>query len=81
LEGGHEPVTTEGEDPGADEDQAAVFADALPDQPGAADLGQRGQDEQQHGAQHGMPVTMAGTRVDGVVGTPEGSCCVVGRAG
>jgi hypothetical protein len=46
LEGGHEPVTTEGEDPGADEDQAAVFADALPDQPGAADLGQGGQGEQ-----------------------------------
>jgi hypothetical protein len=40
LEGGREAVDAEGEDAGADEDQAAVFADALPDQSGAADLGQ-----------------------------------------
>jgi hypothetical protein len=41
LEGGHELIEAKGNDAGADEDQAAVFADALPDQPGAADLGQR----------------------------------------
>jgi hypothetical protein len=43
LEAGDEPIGAEGEDAGADEGEAAVFADALPDQPGAADLGQRGQ--------------------------------------
>jgi hypothetical protein len=49
LEGGDEPVAAQGEDPGADQQQAAVLADALPDQPGAADLGQRGQGEQRDG--------------------------------
>jgi hypothetical protein len=40
LQGGHEPIQAKGNDSGTDKDQAAVFADALPDQPGAADLGQ-----------------------------------------
>jgi hypothetical protein len=39
LEGGRESVGAERNDAGADEDQAAVFADALPDEPGAADFG------------------------------------------
>jgi hypothetical protein len=39
LEGGHKTVEAEGNDAGADEGQAAVFADALPDQPRPADLG------------------------------------------
>src|SRR6266480_2508170 len=43
LEGGDEAVGAQGGDAGADEQQAAVFADALPDQPGAADLGEGGQ--------------------------------------
>jgi hypothetical protein len=46
LEGGHEPIQPQGEDAGADEGQAALFADALPDQPGSADLCQGGQGEQ-----------------------------------
>jgi hypothetical protein len=46
LEGGHEPVEPEGQDAGADKGQAAVLADALPDQPGRTNLGQGGQGEQ-----------------------------------
>jgi hypothetical protein len=40
LERGDEPVKAKGEDAGADKGQAAVFTDALPDQPGPADFGQ-----------------------------------------
>jgi hypothetical protein len=60
LKRGDEAIAAEGEDAGADEGQAAVFADALPDQPGAADLGQSGQGEQQDRAQHGQGVTYPG---------------------
>jgi hypothetical protein len=35
----------EGRDTRADPDQAAVFPDALPHEPGAADLSERGDDE------------------------------------
>jgi hypothetical protein len=49
-----------------DEDQDAVFADALPDQPGPADLGHRGQGEQQDRAQHGHSLTLP--RRGGVAG-------------
>jgi hypothetical protein len=38
LKGGHQAHSAKGEDDGADENQAVVFADALPDQH-AADLG------------------------------------------
>jgi hypothetical protein len=38
LEGGHKPIEAKGNDAGADKDQAAMFADALPDQPRPADL-------------------------------------------
>jgi hypothetical protein len=58
LEGGHEPVGAEGNDAGAEEDQAAVFADALPDQSGSADLGHRGQGVQQDRAQHSHGLTL-----------------------
>jgi hypothetical protein len=69
LEGGDESVEAQGEDAGADEGQAAVFADALPDQPGPTDLGQRGQAEQQHRAQHGHVATIAGVpHVEGTGG-------------
>jgi hypothetical protein len=43
LQGGDEPVEADGEDAGADPTDAAVFADALPDEPGATNLGDGGQ--------------------------------------
>ena len=46
LERGDEPVRAERDDAGGDPPQAAVFAHALPDQPGTADLGEGGDDEQ-----------------------------------
>jgi hypothetical protein len=58
LEGGDEPIEPEGQDAGTDKGQAAVFADALPDQPGPADLGQGGQGKQQHRAQRGHGLTL-----------------------
>jgi len=63
LEGGDEPVSAEGEDAGADEGEAAVLADALPDQPRAADLGQRGQREQQDRTDDGHGRTLTPVRV------------------
>ena len=57
LERGDEPVKAKGEDAGADEGQAAVFADTLPDEPGPTDLGQGGQGEQQDRAQYDQGVT------------------------
>jgi hypothetical protein len=57
LERGHKPIEAKGHDAGADEGQATVLADALPDQPCPTDLGQRGQDEQQDRAQHGQGLT------------------------
>jgi hypothetical protein len=53
LQGGDEPVDAERENAGADPEQAAVFPNALPDQPGAADLRQRGEDEQDDRAGNG----------------------------
>jgi hypothetical protein len=44
---GDEPVRSQGERTGADPGPAAVLAHPLPDQPGTADLGDCGQDEQQ----------------------------------
>lgn len=38
---------------GGDPQQATVFAPALPDQPGATDLGERGQNEEQGGTGDG----------------------------
>jgi hypothetical protein len=60
LQGGDEAVEAESDDSGADEDPAAVFADSLPDQPGAADLGDRGQYEQRDRLQdeHEQPFRM-----------------------
>jgi hypothetical protein len=49
LEGGDDPVGTEGDDAAGDPPQAAMFAPALPDQPGTADLGERSQHEQRCG--------------------------------
>jgi MFS family permease len=46
LQGRDEPVSPEREHPGADPEQAAVLADALPHQPGSTDLGEGGQHEQ-----------------------------------
>src|SRR6266545_4289841 len=59
LEGGNKAVDAKRQDAGADEQQAAVLADALPDQPGAADLGQRGQAEQQDRPQHRHAITLS----------------------
>ena len=53
LQGRDEPVEPERDHPGADPDPAAVLAHALPDQPRAADLGQRGEDEQNDRAGNG----------------------------
>jgi hypothetical protein len=50
LEGGDETVGAESEDPGRDPQQTPVLAPALP---GTADLGERGQHEQQQGPDHG----------------------------
>jgi hypothetical protein len=50
IAGRDEAVGAEGGDAGADPQQTLVLADALPDQPGAADLGDRGEDEQQSGS-------------------------------
>ena len=47
LERGHEAVQAERDDAGADPDPALVLADALPDQPGATDLGDGGEAEQE----------------------------------
>ena len=47
------PYSAERDHPGADPDPAAVLAHALPDQPGATDLGDRGQDEQHDRADNG----------------------------
>jgi hypothetical protein len=58
LEGGHKAVQAKGNDAGADKDQASMFSDALPDQPGLADFGQGGQGEQQDGTQHGHGLTL-----------------------
>lgn len=46
LEGGDEPIRGEAHDPESDEDDAALLADALPHEPGAADLGERRRDEE-----------------------------------
>jgi hypothetical protein len=51
LQGGHEAVQAEADHPRADPDPAAVLADPLPDQPGAADLSQGGEYEQTDRAQ------------------------------
>jgi hypothetical protein len=58
--GRDEPVSPERKHPGADPEQAAVLADALPDQPGAADLGNGGQHEQHNGAGDGHDRTPTG---------------------
>jgi hypothetical protein len=42
LQGGDEAVDAERDDAGAHPDRAAVFTDALPDQPCATDFGDRG---------------------------------------
>jgi Co/Zn/Cd efflux system component len=52
LERRDEPVQAEGDDPRADPHQAAVFPHTLPDQPGAADLRDRGHHEQQDRFRH-----------------------------
>ncbi len=49
LEGGDESVGAEGEHASGDPPQAAVFAPALPDEPGTADLADGGQREQHDG--------------------------------
>lgn len=46
LERRDEPVGGQGHDPETNEDDAALLADALPDEPGAADLGERCEREQ-----------------------------------
>ena len=48
--------------PEADEDDATLFADALPDEPRAADLGERCDDEQGDGLEdgHGLIVAPSG---------------------
>ena len=48
LQGRDEPVGPEREDPGADPEQAALLAHALPHEPGAADFGEGGQHEQRN---------------------------------
>ncbi len=53
LQRGDKAVGAEGEDPGADTGDAAVFAHALPDQPRPADLGQGGEHEQDDRTDHG----------------------------
>lgn len=45
LQGGDEAVSAEGENAGSDPDPPAVFADALPHQPGATDLGEGSKEE------------------------------------
>src|ERR1051326_3133279 len=52
LQGGDEPVESERHHSGADPDPAAMFPNALPDQPGTADLEQRGQYEQRNRTQY-----------------------------
>ncbi len=63
---GDEPVGPEHHDSRATPDDAPVLSDALPDHPGATDLGERGKDEQQQRAQdgHGSPYesTIGGSR-------------------
>jgi hypothetical protein len=46
LQGRDESVGPEREDSRADPEEPAMFPHALPDQPGAADLGECGEDEQ-----------------------------------
>jgi hypothetical protein len=67
LEGGDEPVGGEGGDTGGDPGDASVFTDALPDEPGAADLGDGSESEQDQGA---------GDRHCGeAIGRPGRECC------
>src|SRR5690606_29741241 len=53
LEGGDEPVRAEREHAGGDPEQAALLPQPLPDEPGAADLGDGGQHEEDQGTQSG----------------------------
>ena len=52
LQGRDEAVRTEGDHTGADPQQPALLAHALPHQPRPADLGERGEQEQRDRAQH-----------------------------
>ena len=53
LQGRNEAVEAKRDDAGAHPDPAAVFTEALPDQPRATDLGDGGEDEQQDRTRHG----------------------------
>src|SRR6059058_2027227 len=74
LEGGDEAVGAEGEDAARGPHPAAVLPYALPDQPGAADLEEGGDDEEgggagyEHGDQPRMPVHRPGCHL------MEGAC-------
>src|SRR3954447_9010908 len=73
LQGGDETVGGQREDAGPDEDDAAVLPYALPDQPGTADLGRRGEQKQGDGSQHrhgAHSITTGPARTTGVA-TPE----------
>src|SRR5690606_21441487 len=81
LQGGHEPVEAERDDPGPGPQQAALLADALPHQPGAPDLGESGQHEQEDGTGHEHPGSLLrrGRRCtaadrDGRIGRWSGGC-------
>jgi hypothetical protein len=50
LERGDEPVQPQSHDPATDPRQPAMLADPLPYQPGTADLGHRGEKEEQQGS-------------------------------
>ena len=63
LQRGDEPVGAEGEDAGADPEHAAVLAHALPDQPGATDLGDgRDGEQEQRSAAGSWAASLAGSR-------------------
>jgi RNA polymerase sigma factor (sigma-70 family) len=53
LQGGDEAVEPEGDDPTADPEPPPVLAHPLPHEPGTADLGERGEDEEQERAGDG----------------------------
>lgn len=56
LEGGDEPVQAESDHAGPDEHEAPFLAHSLPDEPGTANLGDGGEDEQANRGEDGHDV-------------------------
>src|SRR4051794_39239419 len=80
LQGRHEAVAAQGDHAGARPQQAAVLPDALPDEPGTTDLGDRGEHEEQHGAGEGhggepaIPRAEPHVRIERTTARLQGEC-------